>query len=222
MKVTTLVGSDTASWADGVGTSALFQRPAGLAIDSAGTTLYVSDYDKSRIRKVDIASATVTSIAGSGNLALMDGVGRASSLNYPLGLALDPSQLSLYVADSYNGCIRKITLATNLVVTLAGSGTRTTTDGFGTQAAFNQPAGIVADSTGLLFVTDYAEHRVRLVVVATGQVTTLCGSGSAQFADGKGNQASFNQPWGITIDKRGTLFVADTGNSASCTGVWII
>jgi len=97
-----------------------------------------------------------------------------------------------------------------VVTTLAGTGSSGSANGTGTSASFNNPYGITTDGTNL-YVADYSNHLIRKIVISTGAVTTLAGTGSSGSANGTGTSASFQSPEGITTD--GTnLYVADTEN----------
>ena len=115
------------------------------------------------------------------------------------------------MADTQNHTIRKIVISSGEVTTLAGSaGSTGLTNGTGTAAKFNKPRQITSDGTNL-YVAGHINHVVRKIVIATGAVTTLAGSGSAGSTDDNGTAASFNKPTGIVID--GTnLYVADYNN----------
>jgi len=118
---------------------------------------------------------------------------------------------NLYVADSTNSRIRKITSA-GVVSTLAGSGTEGHHDGTGTAAQFNGPSGVTVDSSSILYVADNGNHRIRKITSA-GDVTTLAGSGIAGSANGAGTEAQFYYPSGVAVDSSGILYVADKDNN---------
>jgi hypothetical protein len=153
---------------------------------------------------------TVTTLAGSGTAGFADATGAAAQFYFPYGVAVDSSG-NLYVADNNNHRIRKIVIATSEVTTLAGS-TQGYTDATGTSAQFNKPWGVATDSSGNLYVADSSNHRIRKIVIATGVVTTLAGSGTRGFADGTGAEAQFSLPYGVAADSSGNLYVADTSN----------
>lgn len=205
-EVTTLAGWETEGSQDGSGTEALFSQPFGIAVD--GRNLYVADSGNNLIRKIVIATREVTTLAGSGEPGAIDATATGALFKGPMGIATDGS--NLYVADYYNNKVRKIVIASGKVTTLAGSGSEGAADGTGTAASFNHPIGITTDGENL-YVTDYANHKIRKIVIASGVVTTLAGSGTAGSADGTGTAASFNNPGHLAADAT-NLYVADTYN----------
>ena len=117
--VTTLAFSGQKSHADGVGTNAHIYKPGDMTMSTDESTLYVAEYIGSRIRQIDIASKTVTTLAGSGNNIVEDGIGTSASFHYPQGLAITPDDATLFVVDS-RLLMRKIDLNTKAVTTVAG------------------------------------------------------------------------------------------------------
>jgi len=210
--VTTVAGS-TQGYADGTGPAAQFYSPHGVAVDTAGN-LYVADTDNHRIRQIVIATGVVTTLAGSGAAAFVDGTGTTAQFNYPIDVAVDTAG-NLYVADTGNQRIRKIVVATGVVTTLAGDGTYGYADGTGTAAQFRSPYGVAVDTAGNLYVADTGNQRIRKIVVATGAVTTVAGS-TQGYADGTGTAAQFRSPYGVAVDTAGNLYVADSANSRIC------
>src|ERR1035441_2064424 len=173
---TTLAGHPGGSGTnDGTGSAARFSNPSGVAVDSAGNVL-VADGANQTIRKV-ASTGVVTTLAGSpGAYGSADGTGSAARFWNPSGVAVD-SAGNVFVADSQNGTIRKVTSA-GVVTTLAGSaGAWGTADGTGSAARFNHPSGVAVDSTGNVFVADTWNDTIRKVTPA-GVVTTLAGSPS--------------------------------------------
>lgn len=206
--VTTLAGSSAAGYADGVGAAAKFSTPMGLTI--RGTKLYVADTSNNCIRSIDIATGTVTTVAGSTTSGSANGVGTAASFNAPTGITTDGSRL--YVTDRSNNLIRAIDSATGQVSTLAGSSSSGSTDGVGTAAKFSRPSGITTDGL-FLYVADFSNNMIRKISIATGEVTTVAGSSTAGSTDGAGSSARFSTPYGVTTDGR-SLFVADYANNS--------
>jgi hypothetical protein len=208
-EVTSLAGSHlNIGSADGIGSAASFCYPAGITTD--GTNLYVADTNNNMIRKIEIATATVTTIAGAAINGSTDGTGTAARFKNPWSIATDGT--NLYVADKDNSTIRKIVISTGAVTTFAGlAGAQGTTDGTGTAARFRVPRGITSDGTNL-YVTDTGSHTIRKIVIATAAVSTVAGTaGTFNDTDGIGTAASFYLPYGLTTD--GTnVYVADTYN----------
>jgi sugar lactone lactonase YvrE len=142
--VTTLAGSVTAGFADGVGQAAQFRGPSGVAVDAVGT-LYVADRGNNRIRKITPAGV-VTTLAGSDQSGFADGQGAAAAFAAPTGVAVSTSG-TVYVADADNNRIRQVSQA-GVVTTLAGSGTAGFANGTGAVALFNRPGGVAIDAGG--------------------------------------------------------------------------
>ena len=205
--VTTIAGSGTAGFADGIGAAASFYNPNGICVDSAGI-LYVADTFNQRIRRI-ATNGMVTTIAGSGIAGFADGIGAAASFWNPTSICVDSTGV-LYVADVINNRIRRITM-NGSVDTFAGNGSPSFVDGIGTAAGFYNPSGICIDSAGVLYVADSSNQIIRRITT-NASVTTIAGSGIAGFADGIGAAASFNIPWEICIDSAGILYVADMFN----------
>ena len=194
---------------NGSGSAARFQGPYGVALD-AGGNLYVADSDNHMIRKVSPAGV-VTTAAGSTNSGTTDATGTAAQFFHPRGVAVD-SATNVYIADSYNHTIRKMTPAT-VVTTLAGSPSQPgSSDGTAT-ARFNFPLGVAVDSATNVYVADQGNHTIRMITPA-GVVSTLAGSaGQSGSADGFGGIARFNLPYGVAVDNAGNVYVADTWNN---------
>ena len=198
--------SNNPNSADGVGSNGRFYEPGQAATD--GTSLYLAEPKNHLIRKVDLASGAVTTVAGQALVeGAADGVGTAATFRSPYGVTTDGTHL--WVADTANHTIRRIVLSTGAVTTFAGtSGVPGSTDATGTAASFNTPNGITTDGTNL-YVGDSGNHVIRQIVIATGVVTTLAGTaGVVGSADATGSAASFDGPNNLTTD--GTnLYVAD-------------
>jgi sugar lactone lactonase YvrE len=201
--VTTLAGK-AGYWGntDGTGTGALLGGPSGIVRDASGN-LYVTQSSWDTIRKITIPAAVVTTFAGSidDTYGSTDGTGTAASFHWPEGIAVDANG-NLYIADSDNSTIRKIT-PVGVVTTFAGtSGTTGSTDGTGAAALFDNPQGIAVDASGNVYVADTGNSTIRKIT-PEGVVTTLAGTG----------WVTFYFPEGIAVDASGTVYVADTNDS---------
>jgi len=209
--VTTLAGSPGMfGSADGTGGAARFFNPGGVAVDQSGN-IYVADNVNYEIRKVTPAGVVTTLAGSAGFTGSADGTGTAARFDFPQGLTVDGNG-NVYVSDSYNHTIRKITPA-GVVTTLAGSpGNSGSADGTGSAARFNQPTGIAVDASGNLYVADYNNHTIRKITPG-GTVTTLAGSpGISAYVDGTGSAARFSYPFGVAVDSSGNVYVGDSNN----------
>ena len=203
-------------YADGTNRSARFNYPRGTAVDGSGN-LYVADSGNCVIRKVSPAGV-VTTLAGlAGNTGTADGTGDQARFLWPSGVALDGSG-NLYVADSGNCVIRKVSPA-GVVTTLAGlAGNNGTADGTGDQARFYHPDSVAVDSSGNVFVTDQYNRTIRKISPAGG-VTTIGGTpGMAGSADGLGRDAGFAYPSGVAVAPDGSVYVVDQGENRVIKG----
>ncbi|HEY3857743.1 MAG TPA: hypothetical protein VGO67_25445 [Verrucomicrobiae bacterium] len=195
---------------DGKGKAALFDEPLGMAVDASGN-IFVADSLNYEIRMVTSA-AVVTTLAGSGPVfGNADGTGSAARFDSPYGVAVDTNG-NVYVADTLNQTIRKIT-PEGAVTTLAGlAATIGSADGTNSTARFYDPFAVAVDSSGNVYVTDNGNNTIRKITSA-GVVTTLAGlAGSPGSADGTNSTARFNDSSGLAVDGSGNVYVADTGN----------
>lgn len=202
---------------DGSALSARFCNPVGIA--SNGTHLYIVDSYNHVIRKLALASGSVTTLAGtSGSFGSVDKPGTGARFLAPRGATLDHKGVNLFLTDTGNHSIRRIVLATGEVSTLAGNPEHFgLTDGEGFSSRFNEPEGITIDPTDtFLYVVDSLNHAIRKIQISNGKVTTLAGrSGFLGFEDGEGEKARFDHPAGIAIDHIGrALYVTDASNQA--------
>ncbi len=214
--VSTLAGNPNGQpgSSDGTGANASFNNPLGICYDGVTNLLYVADSGNSTIREVTTVGG-VTTIAGNANAqGSTDGPGSFATFTWTEGVAIDSTNTNLYVVDTGNGTIRKITIPGFIVSTLAGQpGAKGDADGTGQGANFNWPEGIAIDNTNTnLYVADTVNSTIRQVVISSGAVTTLAGQGGVTgSANGAGNVAAFNHPMRLVFNSP-DLYVADTYN----------
>jgi sugar lactone lactonase YvrE len=206
--VTTLAGTSPNGAKDGSTAVVRLDNPAGIAVDTSGN-VYVADWGKDLIRKIS-AGGKVTDLAGNGNPGSKDGTGSSSSFYLPGGIAVDASG-NVYVADTYNNMIRKISPG-GVVTTLAGKKAKGSADGKGAAASFSHPAGIAVDKNGNLYVADVGNNKIRKIS-PDGVVTTFAGTGVRGSTNGPVTTASFYRPFGVAVDQGGNVYVADYQNN---------
>jgi len=196
-EVETIAGKDSLS----------FDNPEGIAVDK-DENIFVSDRNN-QIFKIDQAGK-ITLFAGTGIAGTSDGYRLKASFYLPKGLAFD-NDGNLFVSDSFNNCIRKIT-RDGVVSTLAGCGRKGKKDGRGDSACFFRPAGIAIDKNKNIFVADAGNQLIRKIN-AQSNVSTFAGSGERGWADGDLLQATFWNPVGVVVDSEDRVLVADNLNN---------
>jgi len=210
--VSTLAGTaGVEGSADGTGASAQFTHPWGVAVDGSGY-IYVADTDNNTIRKIapDGVVSTLGGTAGVSGSA--DGTGAAAQFSSPQSVAVDESGY-VYVADSNNNTIRKIT-PEGLVTTLAGiAGVWGSADGTGAAAQFSYPWYLAVDRSGNVYVSDEGNATIRTITPA-GVVSTAAGTVALTgSADGTIAASHLAWPYGVAMDGLLNVYVADHGNN---------
>jgi len=211
--VSTIAGSASSSGtADGTGADARFNHPQSVALDHAGNFL-VADSQNHTIRRITSAEVVSTLAGLAGSSGTNDGPGTRARFSAPSSIAIDNDN-NIYVADSANHTIRKVT-SEGLVTTLAGSaGISDHQDGIGNVARFSYPASVAIDREGSLFVADNSKTIRKLTPQGMNWVvTTIAGSvGESGSNDGTNNTARFADPRSVTVDLMGNVFVVDYDN----------
>ena len=187
----------------------------GPALDGAGN-LYFADLYNYQVRKVTAATGIITTVAGTGAAGYNgDNIAATSATVAPESVAIDGAG-NIYIADSGNNRIRKVTAATGLITTIAGTGT----GGYNgdniaaTSAEVSNPYEIAVDGLGNVFISDTGNHRIREVSAATGIITTVAGTGTGGYSgdNGAATSAEIANPRGIAVDATDNLYIADYGN----------
>ena len=196
----------------GAATNAGIYSPSGVALDASGN-LYIADSRNNCIRKVD-TNGIITTIAGNFIPGYSGDGGAATnaSLRNPYGITCDTNG-NLFIADSYNNCIRKVD-TNGIITTITGkSGGFSGDGGPATNAALNQPEGLALDANGNLLIADTHNNRVRKVDVY-GVITTLAGNGVGYYSgdNGAATNAGMN-PYAVAVDGYGDVYIADPYNN---------
>jgi len=208
--ITTVAGNGEFGFSgdNGPATSAQFNGPTGVAVDSGGN-LYIADQPNQRIRKV--SNGLITTVAGGGTSIGDNGPATNAQLYEPSGVAVD-SAGNLYIADSYHYRIRKV--SNGVITTVAGNGTQgfSGDNGPATSAQFYELGGVAVDSAGNLYIADSANFRIRKVT--NGVITTVAGNGTQGFSGdgGPATNAQLNFPGSVAVDSAGNLYFADYDN----------
>jgi hypothetical protein len=211
---------------------ALLNDPRGVTVDPSGN-IFIADTENNRVRKVDHTTGNISTVSGNGTAGYSGDGGPASIalLNYPRGVTVDLSG-NIFIADTYNSCVRKVDQATGIISTVAGNG-RMGFSGDGgpsTSAELNLPYSVAFGPSGNLFIADFVNHRIRKVD-ASGTISTIAGSGPIGQWGGAGHimyryptgggfggdggpstSASLYCPASVAIDLAGNLFIADSYN----------
>jgi streptogramin lyase len=217
--ITSPVGTGQAGFAGDGGSAAVarLDQPFDVAFDASGRIVF-TDTGNHRIRRVDGATATITTVAGSGRKGFAGDGGPATSadLDEPYGLAI-AGDGTIYFADRLNARVRKIDGASGVISTVAGTGKKgyAGDGGPASEAGLVEPNG-VAVASGLLFIADVADHRVRVVDLATGKIRTFAGTGRGRHDgdNGPARDASLFGPRAVEVGPGGVVYIVErNGNT---------
>ncbi len=214
--ILTVAGTGSSTFGgDGAAASlARLNNPGGVAVDAAGN-VYIADTINHRIRKIDAFTGIISTAAGGGSSFGDGGAATSAQLNNPGGVAADAAG-NLYIADTDNNRIRKVTASTGNISTVAGTGTSgySGDGGAATSANIRPPYGVAVDSSGNIYIGTNDGHRVRKVTASTGNISTFAGTGSSGSSGdgGAATSAQLNQPRGVAADAAGNVYIAERGN----------
>ncbi|MEI7592532.1 MAG: NHL repeat-containing protein [Actinomycetes bacterium] len=214
--IITIAGTGTIGFSGDGGPArfAALAYPTGVAIDALGC-IFIADTANNRVRMIDL-DGTISTVAGDGASGLAgDGdLAVSARLAQPTGVALDGPG-NLYIADSKNHRIRKVSKHNGSISTYAGTTFGRSGDGGpATRCQLFNPQGIAVDWSGNLFIADTNNHQVRRVLARRGTISTVAGSGVAGFSGdgGYARSAELHCPFSVAIDAPGNLYIADTDN----------
>jgi sugar lactone lactonase YvrE len=215
--ISTIAGGGSATCPNSApATGAQLASPAGLAVDSSGN-LYIADSGNGCVLKVSIGTGTVSRIVGgsmTGDFYLNDQTGAlATDLYFPQGIALDQAG-NLYIADTGNSCVRKVTPLGTVSIVAGNGGIGYSGDsGPASSAELGAPWGVAVDSSGSVYIADTANERVRKVS-PNGTIATIAGTGTPGYTgDRRGAAcAKLNSPWSLAVDPSGIVYFSDWGN----------
>jgi len=197
----------------GAASSARFNHPTGLAFDGPRNALFVADANNHRVRRIDLANNTITTIAGNGVAALgASGAATSTSLNHPMGAAVDASG-AVYIADTGNNRVCKVVNGQLTVVAGTGEVGGSGDGGSATAAKLNHPTGVAVSSDGAnVFVADTGNNRARKI--SGGTINAFAGTGASGFGGdgGAAAAATLNAPTDVMLDSSGNLFITDSDN----------
>jgi hypothetical protein len=209
-------GSYGYSGDNGPAIGAQLDTPWGIALDSSGN-LFIADYNNCVVREVIASSGLIQTVAGNNALGCGysgdGGPATSATLNYPSGVAVD-SHGNLFIADYVNDVIREFTASDSKIKTIAGTGSYgyTGDNNPAINARLNWPEAICVDTAGNLYIADSGNHVVREVVIATGNIKTVAGNGTAGNSgdEGQAVNAELNLPSAVFVDASGQIYIADS------------
>jgi trimeric autotransporter adhesin len=212
----------------GAATSAELNYPNGLAVDGSGD-LFIAEYWNCTVRKVSVSTGNISTVAGTAGVCKYGGDGgpaTSAELYWPVGITLDSSS-NLFIADAGNCVVREVSASTGNISTVAGTpgscsyyGSYGGDGGPATSAKLESPYSVAVDSSGNFFIADTFNCLIRKVNASNQVISTVAGSyGSGPNCGysgdgGPATSAVLNEPFGVTVDSSGNLFIADTDNCA--------
>jgi sugar lactone lactonase YvrE len=211
-------GPCSPSCGDGIAaTSAYLYNPEGVAVDGDGN-IYIADSSNYAIRKVTASTGIISTVAGNKTSGYSgdDGPATSAELGFPAGIALDSSG-NIYIADTSNFMIRKVTASTGIITTVVGDGYMgySGDGGPATSAELAVAYSVAVDTSGNIYIPDAGNNRVREVVASTGIILTVAGNGTYGFSGdgGVATNAQLGFPDAVALDTAGNIYIADGGDN---------
>ena len=223
--IATVAGNGTQGYGgdNALATNAKLYFPTGVAVDNAGN-LYIADAISNRVRMVSASTGVITTVAGNGYGAGQGrggytgdkGLATSAELNNPTGVVVDAAG-NLFIADNRNSAIRMVAATGGVITTVAGTGVSGYTGAYGPAATaeLDNPYGVALDAAGNLYIADAHNNVIRKVDAFSGVITTIAGAGAGGYIgdNGPATAAELDQPYSVTADGAGNLFIADSYNS---------
>ena len=217
--VVAVYGSGRAGYRDGGASDAMFDSPQGMALSPDGRILYVADTNNHAVRSIELATGTVATALGTGEIGWPPVGGSATAVSISSPWALEQKDGKLYIAMAGHHQIWEMDLASDVAQPLVGNARESTTNGPLDQAELAQPSGLAFDDAGLLYVADSESSAIRSAQVgrSDGVTAVVVGSDANLFEfgdiDGVGTEARLQHPLGLAYAADGFMYVADTYNS---------
>jgi sugar lactone lactonase YvrE len=202
---------------DGLAVTTDLVTPDGIAVDTSGN-FYIAEYMEDRIDKVTASTGIITVVAGNNGRGSSGdgGAATAAQLYYPTGVAVDAAG-NIYIADSANNRIRKVTVSNGIISTVAGTGTAgfSGDGGSATSAALHKPLGVAVDGNGNIYIADDGNERIRKVTVSTGNISTVAGNGSGEGTSYGyiATDTGLTNPEALAVDAAGDIYISMVYNN---------
>ena len=221
--ISTVSGNGTQGYSGDGGSaiSAALNGPVGVAVDTTGN-LYIADLGNNVIREVSASTGIITTVVGAsgnywGGYSGDGGPATDADLSDPAGVSVD-SAGNIYIADTFNNVIRKVSASTGIITTVAGNGIGGYSgDGeAATSAELSLPMDVQVDSVGNIYIADYDNQVIRQVSASTGVITTVAGNGTSGYSGDGGiaTSATLVGPVNLAVDAAGNIYLSDSGNNA--------
>jgi hypothetical protein len=216
--ITTIAGNGSAGSGgdNGPATDAELYWPSSMCIDKFGNII-IADYQNDKVRKIDAVTGIITTIAGTGVVGYSGDNGLAINATFDMVVAVfADTEGNIFIGDQWNGVVRKITISTGIITTIAGTGVAGYSGDHGpaTNAQLTQVTGLYIDKTNNIYVADYGTGTIRRIDALTGIITTVAGNGTLGYSGDNGPATDAELKCsGMFLDDFGTMYIADYSNN---------